>query len=98
MRHDPGLSAGSGETLLVTTEQKASSPSLSGPSVTFASHGGIVVSSLVSSVYVRLRSLVFGLIRRCSPPPVPHQPLLASTATPTVLASNRPLKSLTQPS
>jgi hypothetical protein len=38
---------------------------VSGPSVTFASRGGIVVSSLVSSVYVRLRSLVFGLIRRC---------------------------------
>jgi hypothetical protein len=38
---------------------------LSGPSVTFASRGGIVVSSLVSSAYVRLRSLVFGLMQRC---------------------------------
>jgi hypothetical protein len=46
-------------------EQKASSPSLSSPSVTFASRGGIMVSSLVSSVYVRLRSLVFGLMLRC---------------------------------
>jgi hypothetical protein len=49
----------------VTTEQKASSPSPAGPSVTFASCGGLLVSSLVSSVYVRLRSLVFGLMRRC---------------------------------
>jgi hypothetical protein len=30
------------------------------PSVTCASRGAVVVSSLVSSVYVRLRSLVFG--------------------------------------
>src|SRR5947209_12526862 len=38
---------------------------LAGLSGMFASCGGIVVSSLVSSVYVRLHSLVFGLMRRC---------------------------------
>jgi hypothetical protein len=37
---------------------------LSGPSVTFASCSGTVVSSLVSSVYVRRRSLMFRLMRQ----------------------------------
>jgi hypothetical protein len=65
MRHDPGQSAASGGVLPVTTEQRLRRRHLSSPSVTFVSRGGIVVSSLVSSVYVRLRSLVFGLMRRC---------------------------------
>jgi hypothetical protein len=51
--------------LLATAESKASSPSpvLSKRRVT--SHDGIVVSFLVSPVYVRLRSLVFGLTQQC---------------------------------
>jgi hypothetical protein len=51
--------------LPVTTEQKASSPYPVRSRVTFASRWGIVVSSLVSSVYVRLRSSVSGSMRRC---------------------------------
>jgi hypothetical protein len=47
--------------LLATAEQKASPPSLSCPSGTCMSRGGIVVSS----VYVRLRSLVFKSMQPC---------------------------------
>jgi hypothetical protein len=63
MRHVPGQIAGSGGVLPVTTEQKASSPS----PVQSEHHVREPRwdRSLVSSVYVRLRSLVFGLMRRC---------------------------------
>src|SRR5438270_11591663 len=50
MRSHPRKIAGSSGVLPATTEQKASAPSLSSPSGTCASRGGIVVSSLVSSV------------------------------------------------
>jgi hypothetical protein len=62
---DRGRIAGSRGVLPTTTEQKASSPSPVQSEPHVASRGGIVVSSLVSSVYVRPRSLVFGLMRQC---------------------------------
>jgi hypothetical protein len=51
--------ASGGEALPATTERRHSSLPPASPSVTCASRGAVVVSSLVSSVYVRLRSLVF---------------------------------------
>jgi len=49
----------------VTTEQKLSSPFLSGPGASPQVVGAIVVSSLFSSVYVLSRSSAFGSMRRC---------------------------------
>jgi hypothetical protein len=63
-RPDPGQLQVCGRVLPMTTDQEASSPSPVSPSITFASRGGIVVSSLASFVYVRLHSLVFELMRR----------------------------------
>jgi hypothetical protein len=51
--------------LLPTTEQKVFVVFPVRPSVTCAGRGAVAVSSLVSSVYVRLRSLVFGSMQRC---------------------------------
>jgi hypothetical protein len=60
-----GHIAGSGWCCLRLRNRRLRRRPQSSPNVTFASRGGIVVSSLVSSVHVRLRSLVFGLMQRC---------------------------------
>jgi hypothetical protein len=53
------------ECCLRLRNRRPSSPFLSGPTVMSVSPEYVVVSSLVSSVYVRLRSSVFELVLRC---------------------------------
>jgi hypothetical protein len=64
-KHVRGQIAGASRGLHATMAQKASSPSLSDRTSRSRAPGGIVVSSLVSSACVRLRSWVFGLMRQC---------------------------------